>query len=868
MNILNKLTIKHLKMNKRRTIVTIVGVMLSCALMIGIGLLASTLRDYMIKEIISSNGSSHLTIENVDASKMNIVMNNQNIKDYKILSEIGYSYVPDNKDSEIYSYYYIGAANDSLLEDLPLEEGRLPKNSYEVIISSDIISELGKDYQIGDEITLDVGNRYLDDSLISDHNSYYTNETTTEELKDLGTKTYKIVGIVSTSHYNNFSYFSYMIYTKYESSMDNNFTVYITLKNPKNGYEIGDEIAAQLGFGDQDKYYSNVSYNDSLLSMSGASKYDNITSAMSSIIAIVLALVSVACIIVIYNSFAISVMERKKQFGLFSSIGATKKQLRKTVFFEALIIGIIGIPLGIAAGFIGIWVVLQIINNLLADVFTLGGFSLAVYPIFIIIPIIFMIGVILVSAFLPARKASKITPIEAIRLNDDIKIKSKKIKTSKLVTKLFGVEGEIALKNMKRNKSKYRITIVSLFISIVLFVSFSSLLQYGLIGTTDALGDIDYDVEVSSSSHDNSIDEELFSALKATKGVKNSVMFKYNYLYYETDTNVFSDNYIKLFGLEEASTYGSDIRLVVLDKNSYNKLKDSLNLTEDKPIIINQFYNTSYNNSNRKTTIGKIFKEDDNLELNIQHLSYMYQYDESEINVNEETNVDTFTMTDFVFSDQVPFGLKTYTMGSSPIIVVTEEYLDSIILEEEANSISGTEMMFETDDTNAIAEKYDSLDDSLTDNTYYYDIAEQMSLVRNLIFVIKLLLYGFITLVTLIGVTSVFNTINTSIALRRKEFSVLRSIGLTPKGFNKMLRFETLMFGVKSLFYAIPVSLAITYLIFKSVSDVTSISFMIPWESIIFAVLGVFIIVSIAMTYATNKIKHENILNAIRDENI
>ena len=183
------------------------------------------------------------------------------------------------------------------------------------------------------------------------------------------------------------------------------------------------------------------------------------------------------CLLYTSNSFAISVMERKKEFGLLSSIGATKKQLSYTVFFEALIEGIIGIILGICGAYIGIGTVIIIINNLIGDILVLK-LNLVTNIVFIIIPVIFMILVIFISALVPSRRAAKVSPIEAIRQNDDIKINKKKIKTGKLVNKLFGIEGEIALKNIKRNKKKYRVTIVSLFISIVLFISFSSYMNY------------------------------------------------------------------------------------------------------------------------------------------------------------------------------------------------------------------------------------------------------------------------------------------------------------------------------------------------------------------------------------------------------
>ena len=139
-----------------------------------------------------------------------------------------------------------------------------------------------------------------------------------------------------------------------------------------------------------------------------------------------LCLLSVGCVIVIYNSFAISTKKRKKQFGLYASIGATRKQILQTVFFEAFLVGSIGIVLGIASSFLGIYVVLEILNYLLKD-FWAYEFHLIINWIYIIVPILFMVFVVFFSAFLPARRASRVAPIISIRENDEIKMPKRKL---------------------------------------------------------------------------------------------------------------------------------------------------------------------------------------------------------------------------------------------------------------------------------------------------------------------------------------------------------------------------------------------------------------------------------------------------------
>ena len=317
---------------------------------------------------------------------------------------------------------------------------------------------------------------------------------------------------------------------------------------------------------------------------------------------------------VIYNSFAISVIERKNNLVLFSSIGATKYQLRKMVFYEAFIVGIIGIPLGLLSGFFGIWVVLQITNNLLSDVFMMD-LELAVYPLFVIIPIIFMIVVIIFSAFLPARRASKITPIEAIRLNDDIKIKGKKVKTSKLTRKVFGIEGEISLKNMKRNKRKYRITIISLFISIVLFIPFSSLLTYVTIGTTRFFNDVDFDIYVEVNDPDKTLLNKTINDIINTSEVDKYTIFRgKDYMtngisdkdYHKDYQPILDNNNQNNIGKGEVIDELKPVMIITMDNKNYKAYLKELGLKEERPIFINSFAAVDYRNGSRKVYQGKL----------------------------------------------------------------------------------------------------------------------------------------------------------------------------------------------------------------------------------------------------------------------
>lgn len=857
MNILKKLTIKNLKLNKKRTIVTIIGILLSTSLMVGIGLLFASFQNYMIKETISYNGSYEALYK--DANITNLKENNEYTYFYE--KGLGFAKVPSSNQYK--PYIYLTSVNKQYLNELTLIEGEFPKNDQEIVISNHITTNGNLTYNIGSTITLTYGNRLVEGNIVTTNDAFIEGET----LTNLKEQTYTITGIVERSKYEEYSACGYTAFTLDNSSKEN-VNLYVYFNNHKNIITRSIKLANTISYPE-----NNISYNSSLLALYGESKYQNIMNTIISMMIIMLSLVSIGCIIVIYNSFAISLMERKKEFGLLSSVGATRKQLAKTILYEAIIVGTIGITLGILCAYIGISSVIIIINKLIKNILEYE-LNLVTIPIFIIIPIIFMIIVIFLSALIPALRASKITPIEAIRQNDDIKINKKKIKTSKLVKKIFGVEGTIALKNIKRNKKKYRITTISLFISIVLFISFSSYLTYTLSTASNLIQEIPYDINITYNENSVKNNPEIENKLKeiiSDKDITSYITyssasipiisdFKYNKEY--------SDFYKNYYGEEIYNDLINNkyqyISIIILDDDSYNKYKKELKLKQDKIIVYNNFKGVYYTDGTRKNYNIKVINEEDNNNLIICDFSKILSNEEYTNEINDNyTKYCNKTINSFYITSTKYDLLEEISYIDNYKLIMNEKIYKSLI-----NDIP------EYKTINIKAKNTTNIDKLATsienyDNIYYENIKETSKQQNNLILVIKILMYGFISLITLIGVTSVFNTITTSMALRKKEFAILRSIGLTKKGFNKILYFESLFFGLKSLFYGIPVSLGITILIHLTISSTMGISsIIIPWKSILIATISVFAIVLLTMLYSTNKIKKHSIIEQIREENI
>ncbi len=851
MKILNELTIKNLKLNRKRTIVTIIGIILSTALMVGIGLLFSTFQDYMIEEVKNYSGSYHALYSGISSQSLEKLENDDEVT-YFYEKTVGFSSI--DTENEYKPYLYIVEVNKSYFDELKLLEGRFPENDSELVISSHISSNGGVNYVVGDTISLDYGYREFDGEKIYINDAFIEGES----LVVTDSRDYTIVGIVDRSNYEDYSASGYSVFTLNEKA-EGDINLYTVFNKKSRIIKQAQDLAREINYDE-----NSIVYNSALLTLYGESGYSNIKSSMVGMLVIMLSLVSIGCIIVIYNSFAISVMERKKEFGLLSSVGTTRKQLSHMVFFEALIVGAVGIVLGIVGAYIGIGVVVAIINNLIGDILEYK-LRLVTNFTFIIVPVIFMILVIFISSIIPSRRASKVSPIEAIRQNDDIKINKKAIKTGKLVNKLFGIEGEIALKNIKRNKKKYRVTIISLFISIVLFISFSSYMDYTLNTAGNVIGQYPYDITINYFEESDIVKQKINEIVNssdvddyvkygvAVVPIKRTV--NYTKEYKEYAKNRFMDSYDELFE-EDKYDY---ISFVILDDDSYDAYKKEIGLSEDKVILFNNYKGVTYSNDKRINYDIPVI-DDENVTLSICDVP-----SSNDGVINED--VDNYcrkNVNNVFITEKSHYLMPELASYDSYKIVVNERIFNTIVK-------NGNIQIYTV---NIVSDNYSSIDKlgeelNKQENVYYTNIKEDTKMERNLILTIKILMYGFIALVTLIGITSVFNTISTSMALRKKEFAILRSIGLTRSGFNRILFFESLFFGLKSLLYALPVSFGVIILIHLSLSSMMSSGgIMIPWSSVIFAIIMVFVIVLLTMLYSSNKIKKHNILEQIREENI
>ena len=856
MDILKKFTKKNLKLNKKRTIVTIIGIMLSTALICAVAGMVSSTQKTLANAMRADHGNYHMRFENVPAEELKFIEENVNVESYFLTKNVGYAKL-DGSINSGKPYLFLMEFDRNALQNssFKIVEGRLPENENEVVISQHIIDNGGVELKVGDTLSLDVGTRRLvdDGSVLSQSNPYLGEEESQEEnlqeeITDTINKTYTIVGIIERPSYELEDYQApgYTIIT-YSDNINNTDVANISvLFNNVGDYEETTEQIVNTVKEDTGVDISTVA-NVNVIRFDGGLS-ENTMNVLYGIAGVIIVIIVVSSVFVIRNSFAISVAEKTKQYGMLASVGATKKQIRKTVLLEGTYIGAIAIPLGILCGIIAIVVLLWIVNYLIGDMMDGVVFIYNVPFLPILLSIVISAITIYLSCIIPAIRASRISPIEAIRGNEDIKIKAKKIKTSKLTKKIFGIGGVIASKNLKRNKKKYRTTVISLVVSIAIFISLSSFLDYGKRAVGLYYTDMKYNVDVYNG------DIELYNEIAQLNNIDDySYSFttsaiidieKYGSEYGKEISNINRTYYEEA---ERETEYQDTIAVIMFNNNYFKKFIKELGLNE------NDYKNIA-------------ILEDDEFEYNEDGTSVLrnyYNIKEGEIitiNLNGEERQVTIAKR----SDQRPMGFEgSYATGGW--IFVSEDFM-----EDKDNEIISTGMYINSSDASQLERDINNIiaDNDLYKNVHITNLAEFADQERRILLLVSIFLYGFITVITLIGVTNIFNTITTNMILRSKEFANLKSIGMTTKEFNKMIRLESLLYGLKSLLIGIPIGLLGSFCIYQAFKNSVDFGYMIPWVSILISIIFVFIIVGATMKYSLSKINKQNIIETIRQDNI
>lgn len=864
MNIMNKLTLRLLKENKRRTLVTIIGVIISVAMLTAVSTIAVSFIDLLKRQEIVDSGEWHALYKDIDTEQIETLAKDKTTKEIILSKDLGYATLKGSKNEDK-PYVFIKSYDEKGFDNFPIDliDGRLPTADNEIVISKAIEDNANVLWKIGDEIDLGIGNRVPFDDGLNDYvlnqdfslEYNYDDGRVAEELVVDETKTFTVVGTIKRPRWESPWAPGYTILTHLDDTSTGVNASVIWNKVNNNQVEHATKLGNDIGIGEP-------TFNRILLSYSGVFG-DTMHLALYSLAAIIMTIIIVGSVSLIFNAFAISVSERSRYLGMLASVGATKQQKRRSVYFEGIVIGAISIPLGILAGLGGIAVTFLFINNIIDEALGLTEkLAVVVTPISIIVACLVSILTIFISTYIPARRASRITAIDAIRQADDVKLTEKKVKTNRLVRKIFGIEAEFGLKNLKRNKKRYQITVFSLVVSIVLFLSVSYF-TYSLkqsISLTQDSGN--YDIEITKGNQTDQQWERLVAGTVALEDVTDSSINHYTFFQSRFDKADVPENNAnsqiiyedREKELEEANLVPNYVNVVAVDTDTLTAF------AEDNKIDINKL-------TDKKKVSGILINEisyysDDNKYVQAKALnkglgdtiSIFDMKDEEEYFVNDLDIVGVTT--------ERPLGVAPAYVHEVTFIVSEQTYTQ---LSQPDAMMDETQLHLRSDDPKKTEEEIDEIRE-VAIHMYNHHDGRQAD--EQMILLLSVFTYGFIALITAISIANIFNTISTSIALRKREFAMLKSIGMTPKGFNKMINYESMFYGIKSLFYGLPLSIGVMYLMHRALSNAFMFKFSLPWFHIAFVVVAIFIIVGSAMLYSSSKIKKENIIDALKQENM
>lgn len=886
MQILNRLTIRNLKLNKRRTIVTIIGIILATALLTAVATMAVSLKESVTLRSKKVDGDFHLLLYDMTDKEKESVINNRQVESYYETHEVGYG-VLDGCVNDSKPYVYIEALDSDTFEkaEINVTSGRLPEDDSEIVISSHIKTNGGVKYNLGDKITFDIGDRTYNGKKLYQNDTYREDE----QLEAKQTKTYKVVGICDRLPYGEEprtapGYSVITLANKADTSL-NKSDIYLRFnkKALKDRYDLTADILGvdktlfnKLNSGKlEDKEIQTLksqldkthSYyiNNSLIKYEAF--YDSSVAFVYNMAAVVMVIIIITSAVCISNSFAISINQKTKQYGMLASIGATPRQIRKNVFFEAAFMGVIGIVAGIGGGLSASYILVVLSNKMLIDTFEM---SIVYAPslLGVLLSIVLAIVTIVLSALVPAIRASRMSPIMAINHSEDIKIKSKSLKTPKLIGKVWGEGGVLAYKNMKRNKRKYRVITISIALSVSTFIALYGFMSL-LTESVNRYANDKIDLRVYMSSYKSmSVDEankKVSNIVNRINNETNITDFTFARGFYASlkDEPKYSSDYKEVNKYEAglAENNGYYISIISLGNEEYGKYIKKLGISKETAQSGGILVDNTYQYINNGNDI-KYFNIYDGYKAG-DVLTYRIDTSNSSKSLDNSKSSDDTTLYDIrivALSNERPFGYdNAYT--SYGYLIVSDDYMNRI----DTKNTDSTLLNINCDDP-------DKAQDILVNEfnigkNNIVNAAQERRNNENLILTIKIFLYGFIAVVSLIGITNIFNTVTTGMELRGKEFAMLQSIGMTKREFDKMIRMESVFYGSKALIIGVVSGTLLSYVIYISAGE-SQLRYVFPLPAIVIAVVVVIILLLGIMKYSLVQIRKQNIIETIRNENI
>lgn len=858
MKIINKLTWRHLWVNRRRTVITLFGIIISVAMVTAVFTSVGSLMRSLSDITAAYDGAWHAQYMNLQDKDVQTLSKQKNVKTIGLLADIGQMDCNTKEDSGRNETSII-AGNQNLfaINKMKPAAGRLPNNTRELMVTKSYLQRNKLNWKVGDTVTVQTA-------------SYPTGAQEAEATGGepiVENRTFTVCGILEVQ--NQLTGMN-SAFCGMDDTVAGGYTAQVQFSNLGSNTPKDIKAAAKAVYGKavnsdwSDLYTIHTDY----LMYNGVQMSDGITRALYGFVAIILLIIILASVFMIYDSFAVSYQQRARYLGMLASVGATRVQKRGSVYFEGFILGCIGIPIGILCGIGGIAVTLRALSDsFMKTVMVATGDSIRLHAVvdwkIIVFSVLISALTIFISAWIPAHRASKITPIEALRQTNTVKVKkAKKLKTSRLRQKLFGFEDVLAVKNYKRNAKRSRTVVFALAVSVILFLStanFTSMLTNALDNEYDGMS---FDVYESVNSSDGPLSVDLVE--KLNKEVSRMPGIE--------SMRVCADNEMMVDGLDkqltaEAKKANMDRSVYVLgvDNDTFAALAKEAGIDpsvcqDDKiptGILINR--------------VQVATEKKQSLVLNPLQGSLVGQtFTGSMVGYDSEGNELYAKYTAKVAAQMNKEASNLGSFMHPTLVVPMHSYLvhfPSVLAKD--NIVSYARYYITAQDHDRV---YTQVSDLLSDTKGIshtgYDAAAQAETMRALRIVVMTFGYGFITLITLISVMNIINTISSGMEERRREFAMIKSVGMTPRSFKKSIYLENIRYGVMALVWGLPVSLGLDFLMYKILGSSFDYGYTFRWYYYLAAALAVFAVIAIALLYAVDKIKKDNIIETLKRDDI
>ncbi|GAA0084050.1 ABC transporter permease [Clostridium sp. CTA-7] len=831
---------RYMKQNKKRTSLTVMGIVLATVLIFAVGTFLLSFRDSMIAEKKRSGGDAEFVLYNITNNQGEKIKNNAEVKDTSIIVDDNTNYKIDGVEKDI----SISRGNKDYYEKMQTSkilEGRTPINENEVIINTSYKRILN--VNVGDEITL------KDDS---------------ENIKVL-----KIVGIEEGTSYASDSAIGLMGYfndTNLEENLD--YTLYINLKSKKNKQQIISKIIEENNID-----FKNKSDNHELLYLTGNGGNSYVTSSLKKMSIFVIITIMICTIVVIYNSFNISVIERIRYFGILKAIGATPKQIRRIIFKEGFLMGIIALPLGCIIGFLSLKYGVKIFIG--DTLMFIEDFKVGFYPSIILGTALLVAITILLSIIGPARKANKISAVDAIRNKNEIKLGKLKRRRGKLVTKIFGIEGNIAYKNIRRTPVRFIVTSLALTISIIIFNVFYGFLDFAKQAVLQQYQYSLYDSALSLSNGEMLKDEQVkeleeLSFVRSiykyySEGLNFALPVEYVNKDYNAKTNSkeFSENYNALGFVDFGGSrgyIGGDDELKAIERYIVSGSLDLTKLKKNGVILLD---GTKVRNENGDVETIRATKYKVGDKIKIPKIDDYSSRLENSINKIEEAikNGDFYELEIVAIADREPLVGNNLRNGIQ--LMFHEDLYSRMVKDFKYNTI----FFSFNDDVNARNDAVQYFNENSIDKGYsYMDMGEAFNQVESIYKQVEFFVYCFIAIVSIISVVNIFNTISTNLLLRKREFSTLKAIGMTEKQLKKSVLLEGTLYGIIAAIIGGVISAILLAVLIKISAGFAEIKYKFD-----FIAFGLSIVCAVGVTYIAtvfpmNKLKKLTVVEGISEE--